>query len=164
MFKKIKHFSCKVSRSRYSHCRVNGDNKNINAIRVGILAQIHTKHQEIIELREQLKRLNRVDKESEPFVVSSVEYRNIGLTAAIIHAVNALHSSNVYGADGVSATQVRDFLLAHGFNNQPQDFDVAVHVTLARLAKRPNQRILVSLESGKKRYKPNKDFGNGSGR
>jgi hypothetical protein len=155
--KKVKQSSCKLFNRRYSLRRVNGNSKSISAIRGGYLAEIEAKQKDIADLREKLKRLAQVDKESEPLFAPPDKYRNIGLTAAVIDAVSALHRTGAADADGVSAAQVRNFLAAHGFK-QPQDFDVAVHVTLSRLSARNDERILLSRDSGKKRYKPNNTF------
>ena len=155
--KKVKQKACNTFNSRYIRCKVNGNNKSISAIRSGYLAEIEAKQNEIAVLREKLNRLAQVDKESEPLFTPPDKYRKMGLTAAVIDAVSALHRIGAADADGVSAAQVRDFLSAHGFK-EPQDFDVAVHVTLSRLSSRTDERVLLSRESGKKRYKPNTTF------
>jgi hypothetical protein len=151
--KKVKQKACTPFNRRYSHHRVNANDKSIKAIRAGYLAQIETKQQEISALREALKRLDQVDRESEPLFTPPDKYRKTGLTEAVIDAVTALHRLGTAEPDGVSAAQVREFLAQHGFR-QPQDFDVAVHVTLDRLSARNDGRILKSRETGKKRYRP----------
>ncbi|MGD1088069.1 MAG: hypothetical protein ABR955_05015 [Verrucomicrobiota bacterium] len=153
-FKKIKHFACNAARSRYSHRRVNGDNKNINAIRAGYLAQIEAKQKEIADLREKLKRAEQVDKEAEMIFDPVDKYRGMGMTEAVIDAVNTLNKMGLGENGGVSAGQVCDYLKGHGFNFRTPNFTVSVYVTLQRLSNHPDCRIVASRESGKKRYLP----------
>jgi hypothetical protein len=143
---------CIPFKKRYRRSRMDG--KSVQAIRAKYLAEIEAKQKEIADLREKIKRLELVDKESDSFFKDSpTKYRSTGLTEAVIDAVKSLHQIGAADESGVSATQVCNYLKAHGIQDAA-NFTVAVHVTLDRLSDPRDKRILVSRETGKKRYKP----------
>jgi len=148
---KIKQKTCKVLKKRHARGRVNGD---IHAIRSGYLAQIEAKRKEIADLQDKLKRAERVAKESQILFDPVDKYRGKGLTEAVLDAVKSLIRIGTGETGGVSAGQVCDYLKGHGFACRSPNFTVSVYVTLQRLSAPLDGRLIVSSESGKKRYKP----------
>jgi len=76
------------------------------------------------------------------------KYANTGLTEAILDSVNRLKNIS---ANGATASQIRDYMIAHGFklSDLPHNFSIAVSVTLKRLAEDGSGRIKrISNEDG----------------
>jgi hypothetical protein len=153
----IKQTPCNRLNTRYRKGAMSNDRKSeIDALRRNYLEQIERHEAEIARFKEKLTRLDEFAKDRDNFLISPIDhYRGYGLTDAIIDAVSALHGIGALDcADGVSATQVCSYLKGHGFRPIGPNFTVSVHTTLDRLAERADGRLLVSRESGKKRFSP----------
>jgi hypothetical protein len=72
----------------------------------------------------------------------------------VLHAVGYLWRAGKGADSGITAPQVRDFVIARGFPLvvEPHNFVVAVNVTLKRLAE--SGRVVSQEVDNKKHYRP----------
>jgi hypothetical protein len=115
---------------------------------------IQVKERELAELKIKLRNLNLFAQESETL---DNKYANMGTTDAVLDAVNSLCEEGAVGGR-VTAALVRNYLLAHGFRSNAENFEVALSITLNRLAQ--SGRISASVGfRGRRFYRPRRRFG-----
>jgi ElaB/YqjD/DUF883 family membrane-anchored ribosome-binding protein len=163
-FKKLNKKTCKL----FNHCYRNGsmsgkDKSEIEALRAKYHDQIQIRRNEIQEFEDKIKRLDEFADDREKYLfVQKDKYRSLGLTAAVLDSIRALHATGVAEKGGVSAGQVCDYLKEHGFNFKTQNFTVSVYVTLERLS--GAGKLSIAWVSGKKRFRlSDKILGTGGG-
>ncbi|HEY3762160.1 MAG TPA: hypothetical protein VGN23_10485 [Verrucomicrobiae bacterium] len=119
--------------------------------------EIQVKEGELAVLKAKLRSLKDFASESETLrepEPSSDKYASMGLTEAIADAAGYLWRVGKGTAHGVTAGQIRDFILAHGFPLNPDTrvFNVSIHVTLGRLV--TAEKLKVAEDGGNNFYKP----------
>jgi len=136
------------------------ENDRLEILKRNYEQEIKGKKHEIMLLEAKLRNVIELAKESEKLrspATPENKYASHGLTAAVLDAVGSLWRANKGTVHGVSAAQIRDFIILHGFmpKAEPHNFNIAFHVTLKRLCE--NQRIECDATLGKNFYKPVKD-------
>jgi hypothetical protein len=130
-------------------------NDRLEILKANYEREIQDTETKLHELKAKLATLITLAQESEKLTnpeSNPDKYANKGLTDAILDAVNCLKSVT---ASGATASQIRDYLIAHGFTpneENPHNFSIAASITLKRLAE--SGRVhRTPLESGNY-YKP----------
>jgi len=158
-------------------------NNDIEALRADYLAQIQARKDEISLLRGKIKRLVEFGKDRDRLLnVPADKYRNFGLSEAARDAVLTMRRLGAADQFGVSSRQVADFLIKHGFVSSatlkffrdpamiqrlggqevariqkivlPDNFVIAVHITLDRLTEDLNSGIGVVRIRNRKFFMP----------
>lgn len=142
---------------------MNGQNDNaLESFKAQYREQIAAKEREIEALRAKLKSLEEIAKDFNPFAPAD-KYLDFGLTAAVLDAVKSLHQIGAGVPDGLSTVQIGNYLKAQGYRPK-ENFAVALHVTLDRLSDKNDGRLILSLATGKKHFRPSKKIsGTGGG-
>jgi hypothetical protein len=102
--------------------------------------EIREKERELHALKAKLANLIEFAEESEKLgnltEGTSDKYAHEGLTYAALDAVHSLCKSGKRANQGVSAVEIGNYLLAHGYKNVSSKnvFGISVNVTLKRLA------------------------------
>jgi len=114
-------------------------NDRLELLKAKYAKEIQSKEQELATLKAKLRNLVEFAEESESLKepkAAEDKYAKSGLTEAVSDALGCLWRAGKGTAQGVTAGQIRDYILAHGFplNADPQNFSVAINVTLNRLA------------------------------
>jgi hypothetical protein len=149
---------------------VNGSTSNdrLDLLIKGYEQQIRAKEGELLTWKAKLQTAVELARESENFRVAETpgdKYSEAGTTEAVFDAIACLWRDGKGTARGVIAAQIRDFILAHGFNPkcEPSNFSTAIGVTLNRLTS--GKRIICVEFGGKNYYRPldayKEDFGTG---
>jgi hypothetical protein len=134
----------------HKHVKVhvmNGDNPNdrLELLKTKCEQEIQAKEQELAVLKAKRRNLVEFGEEAEKLKVPEAaqdKYAHWGMTDAVLDAIDALWRTGKGTSEGVTASQIRDYVIAHGFTLQanPHNFSIAVNVTLKRLA--DSRRIL----------------------
>jgi hypothetical protein len=148
--------------SRLKHVKVsamNGDNPNdrLELLLANCDREIQAKEQELAVLKAKRRNLvaygEEAEKLKEPEAPTN-KYAEWGTTDAVIDAFNNLWHTGKGTSHGVTASQIRDYMIAHGFtlSANPHNFSIAVNVTLKRLV--DGRRIGGVEFMGKTFYRP----------
>lgn len=132
-------------------------NDRLEMLKLKYQQEIRAKKNELATLEAKLRCLDEFTKDAEKLREPEPaldKYAGDGLTYALYDAAVYLWRAGKGTANGATAGQVRDFILAHGFPLSPdaRAFGVSIHVTLARLVEAG--KLKVTNESGMNFYKP----------
>jgi len=84
---------------------------------------------EIAEIESKIKWLEKLSKDAEGIPATSAKYAGVKLTEALLDAVCALGTNG-----GISAAEVRRYLVSNGYQHSGQHFKSTSLATLRRLA------------------------------
>jgi hypothetical protein len=132
---------------------VNGDNPNdrLELLLANCDKEIQAKENELAGLKAKRRRLVEFGEEAEKLKepeAAQNKYAEWGMTEAVLDATSALWRAGKGTSEGVTASQIRDYMIMHGFTltANPHNFSIAVNVTLKRLAE--SGRILDRMGLG----------------
>lgn len=153
--------SNKLVDAKTKHVKFNGmngahSNDSLQIVKRKTEQEIRDAKQKLLALEAKLRTITELEAESKklrPEETPENKYAQSGTTEAVLDAIQCLWRDGKGTARGVLAAQIRDFMLAHGFNPNcdPSNFSTAVGVTLGRLAGR---RIECVEFAGKNYYRP----------
>lgn len=156
MVKKLnKTVDSRLKRSRVKTVNDEQPNDRLQILKEKYDQEIQAKEQELVVLKSKREHLLKFAQESDELRNVNVEedrYANMGMTDAVIDALNCLWKS---GKDTrITAPDIRNYLIFHGIplEERTKNFHVALSVTLKRLA--DSKRIVRVDENGKIFYKP----------
>jgi hypothetical protein len=152
MLTKTKHKSRKPKQSRYIHIVNGSPNNDFDALRTSYVAQIQ-------ELQRKIDQLDTLANDHCTLTIHARDkYRDVGLRESVLDAVKSLAPLH---PDGVTAIQVTRFIQEHGYvkKDAANNLYITVHVTIGRNASlNKNTPLRISVETGKRLYKPNNNF------
>ncbi len=144
-----------IKQRRLKPVNERNQNDRLEILKAKCEQEIQAKEREIQTLKAKLATLQTLAQEAEKLSNPEAEpdkYANMGMTESILDAVNHLESVSVHGA---TASQIRDYMIAHGFNpseENPHNFSIAVSVTLKRLSEQ--SRIKKTEDETNNFFKP----------
>ena len=149
---------CKVSRMNGE-----GDKGQLETLRAYYENEIRKKESDLATLKAKLANVGELARDAATLSNPASEpnkYSNSGLTEAALDALGFLWRSGRGSQLGITAAQVRDYMLAHGYapaESSPHNFEINVSITLRRLA--DSGRIERAERLGRKFYRPKRRTG-----
>jgi hypothetical protein len=127
---------CSKTKKVLALCSTHGSLKKmsdrLDILRVKCEREISETEEKLRVLKAKLASLIALAQESEKLANPQSEpdrYNETGLTEAVFDAINVFAST---GKGGASATEIKNYLLAHGFRPS-ENFDTAIYTVLTRL-------------------------------
>lgn len=127
---------------------MNTEADQIGRLRARYLEQIQANESAIATIRIKLKVLNEVVSDARELAglpVSVGRYSKMKLTPAVLDGIRSIGAN-----DGVTASQVREYIFANGYRHASKHFAVATVLCLNRLVKQ--EKILSEKKHGKRLY------------
>lgn len=153
VFKKtVEVFNKHVKRKRVT----DGSDKTFELLKAKYDKEIQEKERELEVLKAKRAHLIEFADESKQLGDPNAEppkYRGLGMTEAALDAVVCLSRTLRPGKSGVTAAEVQQYLLVHGFTATTNEFPIALAVTLKRLAEsgRISSRVMLGRRLYRKR-------------